>query len=108
MKKKPHGLPVWAEGRPSDSEKSRFAVGCPSCGDRGTRCIDTRPLEGGRVRRTRACLKCGHRFSTMEVLAKDLSDAAQMDELATLATTLPSVKYALVCQLITALAEEKT
>lgn len=46
---------------------------CPKCGA-DTKVIDTRhgPNNTPR-RRTRACLKCRHRFATLEVLASELS-----------------------------------
>ncbi len=40
---------------------------CPSCGDRGSRVVDSRDLdEGGTIRRRRECPACGGRFTTYE------------------------------------------
>lgn len=40
---------------------------CPNCGKEDDKVIDTRPNEGNTIiRRRRACLNCGHRFTTHE------------------------------------------
>ena len=40
---------------------------CPHCGEAESKVIDTtREAQAGGVRRRRACLKCGQRFSTVE------------------------------------------
>lgn len=40
---------------------------CPSCKYNGTRVIDSRPVDDGRViRRRRECEECGYRFTTFE------------------------------------------
>lgn len=47
---------------------------CPKCIFQDSKVVDTRPgKNGASVRRRRECLKCGHRFSTVEeVLREDL------------------------------------
>ena len=50
---------------------------CPECGHAGSEVVDTRRSEKSRVsgteavRRRRECTGCGHRYSTVEVLADD-------------------------------------
>ena len=40
---------------------------CPHCGNNGSRVVDSRPTDEGRViRRRRECEKCGFRFTTFE------------------------------------------
>ena len=40
---------------------------CPMCGVEDTRVIDSRPADQGTaIRRRRACVECGHRFTTYE------------------------------------------
>ena len=44
---------------------------CPKCGDLEDKVIDSRSVRNGDViRRRRACLKCGHRFTTYEEVVK--------------------------------------
>lgn len=44
-----------------------WAVRCPICGAGDTRVIDSRPADqGAAIRRRRACVECGHRFTTYE------------------------------------------
>lgn len=40
---------------------------CPVCGSGNQYCVDSRPLQGNRIRRRRACRDCGHRWSTCEM-----------------------------------------
>ena len=39
---------------------------CPQCGHPETKVVDSRPTENEAIRRRRACLKCGARFTTYE------------------------------------------
>lgn len=40
---------------------------CPHCGNNGSRVVDSRPTDEGRViRRRRECEDCGFRFTTFE------------------------------------------
>lgn len=41
---------------------------CPKCRSVQLRCVDSRPVKDT-VKRRRHCLKCGYRFSTVEVHA---------------------------------------
>ena len=42
---------------------------CPFCSYNESKVIDSRPTdEGERIRRRRACLKCGKRFTTYEII----------------------------------------
>ena len=43
---------------------------CPRCKSTQLRCVDSRPVNGT-VKRRRRCMKCGYRFSTVEVHAAD-------------------------------------
>ena len=40
---------------------------CPVCGSGNQYCVDSRPLQGNRIRRRRACRVCGHRWTTGEM-----------------------------------------
>lgn len=40
---------------------------CPVCGSGNQYCVDSRPLQGNRIRRRRACRDCGHRWNTCEM-----------------------------------------
>lgn len=46
---------------------------CPKCNDGKCGVCDTRPLEGGAVRRRRYACECGHRFTTYEMEAETTS-----------------------------------
>lgn len=46
-------------------------VVCPKCGCKYTQVTDTRKAEG-HIRRRRACMRCGFRFSTAEVYKWDV------------------------------------
>lgn len=41
---------------------------CPECGRKSSRLLDSRDVTDGR-RRRRECVSCGHRFSTVEMVA---------------------------------------
>ena len=42
---------------------------CPNCGCEDSKVIDSRPVEeNNSIRRRRECLKCGHRFTTYEIV----------------------------------------
>ena len=46
---------------------------CPFCGFEESKVIDSRPTdEGQRIRRRRECLSCGKRFTTYEIIARNL------------------------------------
>lgn len=51
------------------------SVSCVRCGARHVKVSDSRPIGPGRGRkwRRRVCAKCGHKWSTIEVPAKDLA-----------------------------------
>lgn len=51
---------------------------CPFCGEEETKVIDSRSIEGKKKRR-RACLKCGKRFTTYEVVERPLLMVAKRD-----------------------------
>lgn len=40
---------------------------CPVCGSENQYCVDSRPRQGNRIRRRRACRECGHRWNTCEM-----------------------------------------
>ena len=64
------------------------ALPCPKCGS-GTGVLDSRPLggvEGSGRRRRRCCVRCGHRFRTIEV---------PYDEVVSTVQNLTHVKVAL-------------
>lgn len=42
---------------------------CPFCGDVDSKVVDSRPSEDGlSIRRRRVCSRCGHRFTTYEIV----------------------------------------
>ncbi len=44
---------------------------CPKCGHLGDKVVDSRSVRsGGAIRRRRACLNCGHRFTTYEEILR--------------------------------------
>ena len=45
---------------------------CPKCSG-PTKVADSRAKDGGGIKRRRVCLKCGHRFNTMELCAGQLA-----------------------------------
>jgi transcriptional regulator NrdR family protein len=47
------------------------ALACPNCGEQALDVIDTNQAQNVLVRRRRACRKCGHRFSTVEIPAEE-------------------------------------
>lgn len=51
---------------------------CPFCGEEETKVIDSRSIEEKKKRR-RACLKCGKRFTTYEVVERPLLMVAKRD-----------------------------
>ena len=45
---------------------------CPKCGNDDDKVLDSRSArDGAAIRRRRECLKCGHRFTTYEEIARD-------------------------------------
>lgn len=45
---------------------------CPKCSSLEDRVVDSRvQREGGTIRRRRECLKCGHRYSTIETILRE-------------------------------------
>lgn len=51
----------------------RLRLACPRCGGRDDSVVDTRANDAGiYIRRRRECGSCGHRFSTVEILADEL------------------------------------
>ena len=45
---------------------------CPKCSSADDKVVDSRSVNDGRmIRRRRECLKCGHRFTTTEVLLRE-------------------------------------
>lgn len=45
---------------------------CPKCSSLEDRVVDSRvQREGGTIRRRRECLKCGHRYSTIETVLRE-------------------------------------
>lgn len=48
------------------------SIRCPSCSATDNRAIDSRPVSNGEiVRRRRLCLKCKHRWTTIEISAQE-------------------------------------
>lgn len=66
-----HGVPARV------AAQSGGSFVCPACGHGKTSVYDSRPTRGS-VRRTRACLGCGHRFVTWECegAAPDIANVA--------------------------------
>lgn len=53
---------------------------CPKCGDQEDKVIDSRTARNGlAIRRRRACLQCGHRFTTYEEVIKTRLRIAKRD-----------------------------
>ncbi len=55
---------------------------CPSCRERHTSVVDSRPRESGFIRRRRVCDSCTFKFSTIEV-PLDYFEAADLGSLRT-------------------------
>lgn len=53
---------------------------CPKCNGALIKCIDSR-LSGARTRRRHLCIKCGHRFSTLEITVEDYHGLKHKEEL---------------------------
>jgi len=54
---------------------------CPSCGEAESRVLDSRLVrDGSEIRRRRACLECGRRFTTRERLDELLPKIVKKDE----------------------------
>ncbi len=54
-------------------------IPCPDCGSHKSRIIDTRATRGVHVRRRHVC-KCGHRYSTREMLWPPVISGADVSE----------------------------
>ena len=53
---------------------------CPSCGEDDDKVLESRPARGSAaIRRRRACLRCGHRFTTYEEVLRDSLMVAKRD-----------------------------
>ncbi len=55
---------------------------CPSCKERHTSVVDSRPRESGYIRRRRVCDSCTFKFSTIEV-PLDFFESADLGSLRT-------------------------
>ncbi len=54
---------------------------CPYCSDEGSRVVDSRlAREGDEIRRRRACVECGRRFTTRERVDEVLPKVCKRDE----------------------------
>ncbi len=49
---------------------------CPKCKSK-SKVYDSRPTKDGTIRRNRECLKCRHRYATVEVLAEIKKETAK-------------------------------
>lgn len=47
---------------------------CPACGSMDSKVIDSRQTNENSIRRRRACVRCGHRQTTYEIVYEDLTD----------------------------------
>ena len=53
---------------------------CTKCNTELLKCIDSRS-SGARTRRRHLCIKCGHRFSTLEISVDDFTELKRKEAL---------------------------